>query len=108
MAFNEDAIRAKAYEIWVQAGKPEGQAVAEWYEAEAQLATVPVPDPVPVGPVNPTSPVAPDPVPPVNTPPVLPPAPPSGDAPVPTLPTVPPVNVPVLTGTPEPTGGGNG
>ena len=30
-------IQVKAYELWEQAGRPEGQADEHWFEAEKQL-----------------------------------------------------------------------
>ena len=34
----EERIRARAHEIWVQEGRPEGQHVAHWRRAEAEIA----------------------------------------------------------------------
>ena len=33
----EDDIRRRAYELWVEAGKPEARMDEFWYEAERQL-----------------------------------------------------------------------
>ena len=33
----EDEIRALAYELWVMAGRPEGQEHEFWFEAERRL-----------------------------------------------------------------------
>ncbi len=33
----EDEIRAKAYQLWKDAGEPEGQADSFWHQAEDQL-----------------------------------------------------------------------
>lgn len=33
----ERRIRAKAYELWEQAGRPEGQETAHWAEAERRI-----------------------------------------------------------------------
>lgn len=35
----EDSIREKAYALWEEAGRPEGDGVEFWIEAERQLAT---------------------------------------------------------------------
>ena len=35
---DEDAIRAKAYELWLEHGCPPGSAEADWLEAERLLA----------------------------------------------------------------------
>lgn len=40
----EEAIAARAYEIWEERGRPEGQAEAHWYEARAELSEVEVID----------------------------------------------------------------
>jgi hypothetical protein len=37
MASREERIRKKAYELWEQAGKPEGREADHWAEAERQL-----------------------------------------------------------------------
>jgi hypothetical protein len=46
-----DKIAARAYEIWVRKGKPHGQDVKNWVEAEAELraefATRSTPEPLP-------------------------------------------------------------
>lgn len=33
----EEAIRARAYENWVRAGRPEGDGISFWLEAELEL-----------------------------------------------------------------------
>ncbi|TFV37991.1 DUF2934 domain-containing protein [Bradyrhizobium niftali] len=33
----EDDIRARAYKLWEEAGKPEGRMDEFWYEAERQI-----------------------------------------------------------------------
>lgn len=35
---NEDAIRDRAYALWVEAGSPEGDDQRFWHEAERQLS----------------------------------------------------------------------
>jgi hypothetical protein len=46
-----DKIEARAYEIWVRKGKPQGQDLQNWTEAEAELraefAANPDPEPPP-------------------------------------------------------------
>ena len=46
-----DKIEARAYEIWVRKGKPHGQDLQNWTEAEAELraefAANPDPEPLP-------------------------------------------------------------
>ena len=46
-----DKIEARAYEIWVRKGKPHGQDLQNWAEAEAELraefAARPDPEPLP-------------------------------------------------------------
>jgi hypothetical protein len=46
-----DKIAARAYEIWVRKGKPHGQDLQNWTEAEAELRTefakAPVSEPLP-------------------------------------------------------------
>ena len=37
MEDREEKIRAKAYELWEQAGRPEGQETAHWAEAERMI-----------------------------------------------------------------------
>lgn len=37
----EDAIRVRAYQNWERAGRPEGDGVAFWLEAEAELKGTP-------------------------------------------------------------------
>jgi hypothetical protein len=34
----EEKIRARAHEIWVGEGRPEGQHLAHWRQAEAEIA----------------------------------------------------------------------
>ena len=34
----EDEIRARAHEIWLQEGQPEGRDLAHWQQAEAEIA----------------------------------------------------------------------
>jgi len=34
----EEKVRARAHEIWLQQGRPEGQHLAHWQQAEAELA----------------------------------------------------------------------
>ena len=38
---DEDAIRAKAYELWLERGCPPGSAEDDWLEAERLLASQP-------------------------------------------------------------------
>ena len=33
----DEEIRAKAYQLWKQAGEPEGQAESFWHQAEEEL-----------------------------------------------------------------------
>jgi hypothetical protein len=33
----EDKIRARAHELWVRDGRPDGQHLAHWQQAEAEL-----------------------------------------------------------------------
>lgn len=40
----EDDIRARAYKLWEEAGKPEGRMDEFWYEAERQLKAQQVKD----------------------------------------------------------------
>jgi hypothetical protein len=35
---HEHKVRARAYEIWEDAGRPEGKAVEHWIRAEAEIA----------------------------------------------------------------------
>jgi hypothetical protein len=35
----EEKIRARAHEIWERAGRPEGQHLAHWQQAEAELSS---------------------------------------------------------------------
>jgi Protein of unknown function (DUF2934) len=35
----EQEIRAKAYSIWEQEGRPEGQSLAHWLRAQSELIT---------------------------------------------------------------------
>ena len=37
-ASREETIARRAYELWEQAGRPQGQSAAHWYQAEAELA----------------------------------------------------------------------
>jgi hypothetical protein len=34
----EDRIRARAHEIWLQEGQPDGRDLAHWQQAEAEIA----------------------------------------------------------------------
>jgi hypothetical protein len=34
---DEDAIRARAYQLWESAGRPDGDSVTYWVEAEREL-----------------------------------------------------------------------
>ena len=34
---SKEEIRSKAYQLWKDAGEPEGQSEAFWYEAEKEL-----------------------------------------------------------------------
>jgi len=36
--WHEQRVRERAYAIWERAGRPEGQAVDHWDQAEAQIA----------------------------------------------------------------------
>jgi hypothetical protein len=36
--WHENRIRERAYEIWQQAGRPEGKAEEQWLQAEAEIA----------------------------------------------------------------------
>lgn len=39
MTDNDDArVRQRAYEIWMDEGTPDGRAVANWFQAEEELA----------------------------------------------------------------------
>jgi hypothetical protein len=38
MRTDDDMIRNRAYELWDQAGQPEGREQEFWYEAERELA----------------------------------------------------------------------
>jgi hypothetical protein len=59
MANREERIRNKAYELWEQAGKPEGREADHWAEAERQVDAE---DGSAVGGINPggTGPAQPD------------------------------------------------
>ena len=37
LAPTDDAIRTRAYYLWLAAGRPQGTADAHWYAAQAQL-----------------------------------------------------------------------
>ena len=37
--WHEERVHARAYEIWEQAGRPEGKALEHWLQAEAEIAT---------------------------------------------------------------------
>ena len=36
--WHEQRIRERAYQIWEEAGRPEGKAVEHWLQAEAEIA----------------------------------------------------------------------
>jgi hypothetical protein len=36
-SIKEQRIRARAYQLWQQAGQPEGQADEYWYQAQAEI-----------------------------------------------------------------------
>ena len=36
--WHEERIRERAYELWEQAGRPEGRAVEHWLQAETEIA----------------------------------------------------------------------
>ena len=36
--WHEQRIQERAYEIWQRAGRPEGEAVDHWVQAEAEIA----------------------------------------------------------------------
>jgi hypothetical protein len=36
--WHEQHIRERAYQIWEEAGRPEGKAVEHWLQAEAEIA----------------------------------------------------------------------
>ena len=38
MTEREQSIRERAYQIWLDAGKPDGRATEFWQESEAQIA----------------------------------------------------------------------
>lgn len=38
-SLTEAEISARAYDIWEQAGRPEGQAESHWYQAIEELST---------------------------------------------------------------------
>ncbi len=40
---NESAVRAKAYELWMQRGCPQNSPEQDWYEAVRLLSTAPPP-----------------------------------------------------------------
>ena len=40
---DENAVRAKAYELWLQRGCPQDSAEEDWYQAERLLRTEPRP-----------------------------------------------------------------
>jgi hypothetical protein len=53
---DEDAIRAKAYELWLERGCPPGSAEDDWLEAERLLAAqAEAPEEAPAPPVAETS-----------------------------------------------------
>jgi hypothetical protein len=35
---SEERVRARAYEIWLQEGRPQGREIGHWQQAEAELA----------------------------------------------------------------------
>lgn len=37
-ALNDEKIRARAYQLWDQAGQPEGREQEFWFDAERELA----------------------------------------------------------------------
>jgi hypothetical protein len=47
---DEDAIRAKAYELWLERGCPPGSAEDDWLEAERLLAVQPETEAAPLTP----------------------------------------------------------
>jgi hypothetical protein len=49
------AVRAKAHELWLQRGCPEGESEEHWYEAERLLGTDKPPDSAPPSSKSPDS-----------------------------------------------------
>ena len=49
----EDRIRRRAYELWVDSGKPHGGAEAFWLQAERELSGDPNPERAAANPVVP-------------------------------------------------------
>jgi hypothetical protein len=51
-SFPAEKIAARAYEVWVRKGKPHGQEVQNWLEAEAELRAEFAANPDPAAPVR--------------------------------------------------------